>query len=138
MIKYIDDLREVYKLLKQGLAVYCKTTDYRFEMCGEGDEIYVFDENNQIILIGCYLTRTERYYIDVQEPVKLESGKFYKTRDGRKVICYYIQHFNCNRDNFWMMELHKCVNPKRYAVYSGGNQFDTKESTDDIVDYWKD
>lgn len=61
-----------------------------------------------------------------KEVLRIEAGKYYKTRDGRKVGpvsgCYPF---------FYVPEIHD-------YFYSNGRQWNTHESVNDIISEWKD
>lgn len=93
MRKYIFSKEEVIKELKNGKKLYEK--DYpqnHYEMidgiiCGQ------FGKNEPFI-INCPMDMDDKFYIEEEKPFQIEVGKFYKTRNGKRVYCYRFEPKN--------------------------------------------
>lgn len=77
----------------------------------------------------------EIVYIDELEPLKLEVGKFYKTRRGDKVVClchkcdeYYIHKLNSYAVGYW-------VNKTGRMLFYGIPE--RTETDSDVVALWE-
>ena len=84
MKKYLNTPEEVIKALKEGKEVK-SNFDYCYKMidgvicvfCGGG---WVF---------GTHIDNEEKPYIEEVEPLKIEVGKFYRTKGNKKAYVYF-------------------------------------------------
>ena len=126
---YLNTIEDLTKALSEGKTVY----DNR----GEGRKYKMLngilmeeEEGYQYINYG-FSFKKDTLYILEKETLKIEVGKFYKTREGNKVFCY-----NCHDGEVYdmvVMNKTQCF----YFVLRDGRLFndDTKRNGD-IVDYW--
>lgn len=85
MKKYLNTPEEVIKALKDGKEV-------------KGDDGYCCKMIDGVIcvfvgggwVVGAGLDDEDKPYIEEAEPLKFEVGKFYKNRQGRKLICCFV------------------------------------------------
>lgn len=86
MRKYLKTPEEVISALKEGKTVYSACGKYRMI-----DGIIVFKSKiADLYTINENLLLEENLYIEESEPLKIEVGKFYKTRGGEKARCYIL------------------------------------------------
>ena len=78
---YLETPEEVIKALKDGKEV----RDKYGSICKLVDGIIISKLNN-FFEIGKPIRSVNKPYILEEEPLKIEVGKFYKTRDGRKAF----------------------------------------------------
>ena len=134
---FLNSIEEITSALQNGETIFEDEKDRPKLYMKNGFIISEYEEGGTFINAGSLHFLEDYYYCYKKELLKLRTGNLYKTRDGRKVVCYYADMPNCGTDTFYMMEIGKCINPKRYSVYATGMMFSSKETTDDIVDYWE-
>lgn len=83
--RYLKTPEEVVKALKDGKEV----RDKYGSICKLIDGI-IISKLNDFFEIGKPIRSVNKPYILEEEPLKLEVGKFYKTRGGDKAIVLYI------------------------------------------------
>ena len=84
MKKYLKTPEEVIQALKEGKEV--KTDGgYHYKMI-DGVICHFYEED---WTVGSNIEEYERPYIEEAEPLKIEVGKFYKTKDNKKAYVYY-------------------------------------------------
>ena len=83
MKKYLKTPEEVVKALKAGKTVYSDCGEYRMI---DGFIVY---EGGSVCTINADLSLLESPFLKEAEPLKIEVGKFYKTRGDKKARCYY-------------------------------------------------
>ena len=84
MKKYLKTPEAIVDALRQGEIVVTKS--------GEKLSLYngiIIGKFKTGYLINSCITGTDEPYIEEPEPLKIEVGKFYKTRAGEKARCYY-------------------------------------------------
>lgn len=122
MKKYLKTPEEVIDALKEGKTVCSNCGNYRMI-----DGILVFKCGN-FHTINAAISLDEKPYIKESEPLKIEVGKFYKTRDGKKARCFLIQ---ANVPKF-------CVD--NYGIFTtdmNGKVFKHYEEANDIIGPWE-
>lgn len=104
MKKYLKTQEEVTQALREGKTVQTNKMEY-----GVINNLIVgFDKIAREISINPAIRLSEKPYIDEPEQLKLEVGKFYKTRRGEKAIClckkgdYYICKLNSYIVGYWV------------------------------------
>ena len=85
MKKYLKTPEEVIDVLQDGKVVTNKEGCHYKMYKGV---IFCFWKNKKQWDITFTLGYSDDLYVDEPEPLKLEVGKFYKTRDGRKAFVY--------------------------------------------------
>lgn len=111
---YLNTPKEVIKALKDGKIIKSKYGHTYKIVDG-----FVVDDNNLLNpIIDC--SDYSELHIDEQEPIKIEIGKFYKTRNGEKVICLYkdmeacyVHIINSHNRCYWVNEHGKYTSVKR-------------------------
>ena len=93
--RYLNTLEEVIKALKEGKII--KTTKTKRALKMVDGVIVQLEENGFVLSIGSGLIMEDKPYIEEPEPLKLEVGKFYKTRRGDKVVCL------CQRGDYYIL-----------------------------------
>lgn len=122
MKKYLKTPEEVISALKAGKTVYSDCGKYKMI---DGFIVY---EGGGICNINANLTLLESPFVKEAEPLKIEVGKFYKTRDGKKARCFLIQ---ANVPKF-------CVD--NYGIFTtdmNGKVFKHYEEANDIIGPWE-
>lgn len=84
--RYLKTQEEVVQALKEGKTVQMNEMEYGII----NNLIVGFDKIIKEIFINPTIRLSENPYVDEPEPLKLEVGKFYKTRGGRKAFVYTI------------------------------------------------
>lgn len=84
MKKYLDTPEEVIKALKEGKEVKAGGS-YRYKMI-DGVVCSLFDKG---WVIGSAIDDDEEPYIEEAEPLKIEVGKFYRTKGDKKAYVYH-------------------------------------------------
>lgn len=86
MKKYLNSPREIIKVLKEGKLIFEDGSDSVFKLV-DGIIVHVYDDYNDIGAQICLSNGARRrYYVQEGDPLTLEKGKLYKTRDGRKAF----------------------------------------------------
>lgn len=132
------------------IKVYLNTLEETTKALQDGKVVYVNNDGNQFKLINgivCRFNRggkleinpsipVEHSYIYTYEPeqLKLEVGKFYKTRDGKKAfICAFVD------DDQYPFSVAREGDVDTYPVTNTGKLYlDEGQSDSDIIDYWRD
>lgn len=78
--RYLKTPEEVVQALKEGKTVQMNGMEYGII----NNLIVGFDKIIKEIFINPTIRLSEKSYVDEPDPFKLEVGKFYRTRDGRK------------------------------------------------------
>lgn len=73
-----------------------------------------------------------KYYIECPKPLKLEVGKFYKTRDGKKAFVFAISEKSYNP---LCVAIVGCKST--YEVTANGKYFDGEVTSEDLVAPWE-
>ena len=89
---YLKTPEAVIKALKDGKVVYEENCpDYSFKLI----ENIIVAKYEDFFEVGSMVSTGNKPYILEEEPFKLEVGKFYKTREGRKAwVVSYKQGLN--------------------------------------------
>lgn len=70
-------------------------------------------------------------YVEEQEPLKIEVGNFYKTRNGKKAYCFY-------KEEDKLYPNHIAIDNGNWDIYTDdGLTFCDEENPEDIVGYWE-
>lgn len=85
MKRYLETPEEVINALKDGKVVYEENCpDYSFKLI----ENIIVAKYKDSFEVGSMVSIGNEPYVLEEEPLKIEVGKFYKTRDGRKAYVY--------------------------------------------------
>lgn len=91
MKKYLKTPEEVIDALEAGKVIHHSKDNRTFLM----NRKYIVRQcSSGVVYFGAQIEMDGYPYIEVEDPkpeIKLEVGKFYKTRDGRKMFCYCKQ-----------------------------------------------
>lgn len=128
---------------------YLKTPEEVIDALRDGKEI--FDNlNNKYKLIDGFVTNrikgggwglnyyigdTDGLYVEESEPLKLEVGKFYKTRDGRKAIVLNVVKDDTRSCPVRVVVVDNTYEP--YFVRKSGRLYKNEENAWDIVAPWE-
>lgn len=136
MKTYLKDLtpEEVIRRLKAGEVVRYPDSNLEIKMidgvlCRFTKHEIVYGTYSTVCTNG---TEYSEYYFETPAELKLEVGKCYKTRDGRKAFC-----FNLNKETkFYLIAI---VNDNdTYSVLGNGMLFNNIESPLDLISEWRD
>ena len=130
MKKYLKTPEEVIKALKDGKEVKSDFSGY-YKMIG-GTVCHFF---KNIWIINQGICSTENPYIEEAKPLKLEVGKFYKNRAGRKHICCFIEK---DQDDVYAIKFVDLESGDIIITEPTGRYLTTKETEDDIIGEWED
>lgn len=128
--KYLKDAGEVTKALNEGKEVFAGTVPYVYKMVNGIICHYDTERNNKLLGINTTICMEYELFIKEQESLKIEVGKFYRTRDGRRAYCFnqeeggFYNHFVIDGESGW----------GTYA--DDGLTLSDEEHPEDIVDYW--
>lgn len=87
---YLNTIEEVIKALKEGKVVKSKFGNkYKFL---EGLIVC----NNKFINTSIDCSDSNTLYIEEEEPLKIEVGKFYKNKAGNIVRCFKVEQIYCH------------------------------------------
>ena len=124
---YLETPEAVVKALKEGKEV----RDKYGSICKLVDGI-IISKINDFFEIGKPIRSVNKPYI-LEEPLKIEVGKFYKTRDGRKAFVYAKIVIDCP-SHFCVVNAGKLDD---YNVNEEGKQA-ADEQPLDLIAPWKD
>ena len=121
---YLETPEAVIKALKDGKEV----RDKYGSICKLVDGI-IISKLNDFFEIGKPIRSVNKPYIFKEEPLKIEVGKWYETRDNQKARCYYLgkatAFFSIDNDS------------TPFGVYLNGRLYEDRESSLDIIGPWK-
>lgn len=87
MKRYLKSPEEVVQALKDGKVVESEGYSYKLV---NGVICSFYKQGYYKWNVGGAIFQSDEPYVDEPESLKLEEGKFYKTRDGRIVVVTYI------------------------------------------------
>ena len=125
---YLETPEAVIKALKEGKTI--KTDHwYDYEL---KDNFIIQKILGKIRSINTTIFLDEDYYILEEEPLKIEVGKFYKTRDGRKAWVVSRQ-----QDEHFPYIIAVLGKVDAYAVTKDGRFYDDRPYEFDLVAPWE-
>ena len=124
---YLETPEAVIKALKAGKEVRDEN-NYIFKIV----DGFIVATHDDYFYIGYTIYGIDKPYILEEEPLKIEVGKFYKTRDGRKAFVYEKIKFDYPKP-FCVVKAGKLDS---YNVNADGKQEDN-ERPSDIVAPWE-
>ena len=125
---YLETPEAVIKALKEGKEV----RDKYGSICKLVDGI-IISKLNDFFEIGKPIRSVNKPYILEEEPLKIEVGKFYKTRDGRKA---WITEYRDTEDVFpFLVAAQKEL--ALYSVTKEGRLYSEGISGTDLVAPWE-
>ena len=123
---YLETSEAVIKALKDGKEV----RDKYGSICKLVDGI-IISKLNDFFEIGKPIRSVNKPYILEEEPLKIEVGKFYKTRDGRKAWVVSRQ-----QDEHYPYIIAILDEVDAYAVTKDGRFYDDRSYSFDLVGQW--
>lgn len=125
---YLKTPEAVIKALKEGKVVKSKNVKYKLI---DGIICSFHEEYGRKLWTVCNsICEYEKPYIDEPEPLKIEVGKWYETRDHQKARCFAISAqgacYSFTIDNGFV-----------FYTYKGGKYSVEKECSLDIIGPWK-
>ena len=123
---YLETPEAVIKALKEGKVVKAKNVKYRLI---DGMICSFHKEYGRTMWTVCNsISEYEKAYIDEPEPLKIEVGKWYETRDHQKARCFKINPGLC----FFIID-----NVGNFNTLTNGNYYiNGKTSNLDIIVTW--
>ena len=130
--RYLKTPEEVVQALKAGKEVFSFVADFKYKMI---DGVICRYSGTRWILNSC-LDGMEKLYVDEPEPLKLEVGKFYKTRGGQRAIVLGIE--KNNKDGFPLhVALMDAYSASFYVTTSGQYNSSGSKDNNDLVAPWE-
>lgn len=127
--KYLKTPEEVIDALQSGKKVETEDLEYKFI----NGILVATSKTNKHWIIYPALSASIDHYINESKSLKLEVGKFYKTRDGRKAFVFAISEKSYNP---LCVAIVGCKST--YDVTANGKYFDGEITSDDLVALWED
>lgn len=79
------------------------------------------------------------FYFEEKEPLIIEAGKIYKTRDGSKAVCYKVNINEYHTSNYpFKFIIVGCGKTFSTTEYGKVYRFNDDETCWDIIEEWKD
>lgn len=134
MKKYLNTVEELTQALSEGKTVYCDYDDEGVMEIKLVNGILV-QKYEEVFYIspGDLEFDTNEFYLKEKEPLKIEVGKFYKTRSGVKVICVKKPSERGYSCCFAVLGQERII-----STTAKGEFVEGEERAGDIVDYWED
>lgn len=123
---YLETPEAVIKALKEGKEVRDEN-NYSFKIV----DGFIVATYYDYFYIGYTISGIDKPYILEEEPLKIEVGKFYKTRDGRKAWVVSRQ-----QDEHYPYIIAVLDEVDAYAVLENGCLYDDKPYAFDLVGQW--
>ncbi len=124
---YLETPEAVIKALKEGKDVRDEN-NYSYKIV-DGFIVATYDDD---FYIGHTISGLDKPYILEEEPFKIEVGKFYKTRDGRKAWVVSRQ-----QDEHYPYIIAILDEVDAYAVTKDGRFYDDRPYAYDLVAPWE-
>lgn len=133
MKRYLHTSEEVIDALKAGKVIRDKDSQWTLR-----DGFIVRKDANYAswVINDCISSNYAGIYVDEPEPLKLEVGKFYKTRDGRKAIVLNVVKDDTRSCTVRVVVVDDTYDP--YFVRKSGHLYKNEENVWDIVAPWED
>ena len=123
---YLETPEEVINALKEGKVIQ-DDNGYSYKLV-DGFIVSTYKNN---FLVGDNMFSRNRPYILEEEPFKIEVGKFYKTRNGRKAWVVSRQ-----QDEHYPYIIAILDEVDDYAVTKDGRFYDDRPYSFDLVGQW--
>lgn len=127
--RYLKTPEEVIDALQAGKVIRNKESQWKLH---KGFIVRKDDAFDAWVVNDCLCSSHTDIYVEEPDPFKLEVGKFYRTRDGRKAI---VLGEGLNLKNPFMVSIIGSISPA-YYVSKNGEDFDGKSSLD-LVSSWE-
>ena len=127
MKKYLKTPEEVIDALHEGKTVFGRTFE-KFELYRG----FIIEKNRGGYAINSNIYNADTPFIKEPDPLKIEVGKFYKTRAGKKARCYC----QSKQKSFFTID----GEPDGYYVWADTGRFWRGDATSscDIIGPWED
>ena len=90
---YLETPEAVIKALKEGKVIYEENCpDYSFKLIGN----IIVAKCEDFFEVGAMVSTGNKLYILEEEPLKIEVGKWYETRDHQKARCFIVEKERCH------------------------------------------
>ena len=132
MKKYLKTPEEVIMALQSGKAVL-DTNKNKYKMIN--GIIATYWASKKEWGLNMYINNRDNLYVEESEPLKLEVGKFYKTRDGRKAIVLNVVKDDTRSCPVRVVVVDNTYEP--YFVRKSGRLYKNEENSWDIVAPWE-
>ena len=126
--RYLHTPEEVIDALQAGKKIEANDFEYRLV----GEVIIAINKTDKSWAVNAGIYSDDIPFIDEPEPLKLEVGKFYKTRDGRKA--WIVEGTVDDTFPFRVAVQKECA---IYTVTEGGKRFSEGMSGADLVAPWE-
>lgn len=128
--RYLKTPEEVIDALQAGKKIEAGDFEYRLV----GEVLIAINKTDKSWAVNAGIYSDDIPFIDEPEPLKLEVGKFYKTRNGRKAwIVAPRQQGSCN-----LYVVSALGYSDTYNVFENGSLYSVKVSDWDLVAPWED
>lgn len=132
MKKYLKTPEEVIMALQSGKVVL-DTNKNKYKMIN--GIITTYWASKKEWGLNMYINNRDNLYVEESEPLKLEVGKFYKTRDGRKAIVLNVVKDDTRSCPVRVVVVDNTYEP--YFVRKSGRLYKNEENAWDIVAPWE-
>lgn len=131
MKKYLNTPKEVIDALQAGKKVETEDLEYKFI----NGILVATSKTNKHWIVYPALSASIDHYINESKSLKLEVGKFYKTRDGRKAIVLNVVKDDTRSCPVRVVVVDNTYEP--YFVRKSGRLYKNEENAWDIVAPWE-
>lgn len=131
MKKYLNTPKEVIDALQAGKKVETEDLEYKFI----NGILVATSKTNKHWIVYPALSASIDHYINESKSLKLEVGKFYKTRDGRKAIVLNVVKDDTRSCPVRVVVVDNTYEP--YFVRKSGHLYKNEENAWDIVAPWE-
>lgn len=129
---YLETPEAIIKALKEGKVVKSKNVKYKLI---DGIICSFHEEYGRKLWTVCNsICEYEKPYIDEPEPLKIEVGKFYRTRNGSKAFVY--AKADKGKYNYWAVIVNSIID-ENFCCTVDGTYSVGKESKKDLVAPWE-
>lgn len=131
MKRYLKTPEEVIGALQTGKTLYDDVAKGSQWSLYKG--VLIRKDNDGYFLVNTPICKGWNVYIEEPEPLKLEVGKFYKTRDGRKA--WVVERIDT--EDIFTFRVATRKEGAIYTVTKEGNRFSEGRSATDLVAPWE-
>lgn len=130
MKRYLKTPEEVIDALQAGKKVETEDLEYKFI----NGILVATSKTNKHWIVYPALSASIDHYINESKSLKLEVGKFYKTRNGRKAFVY--AKTDEGKYNCWAVIVNSIMGGT-FCCTANGEYTANKESENDLVEPWE-
>lgn len=128
MKRYLKTPEEVIDALQAGKKIEAGDFEYRLV----GEVLIAINKTDKSWAVNAGIYSDDIPFIEEPEPLKLEIGKFYKTRNGRKAWV-----IACQQSFHYPYVVAILGDPCSYTVLENGSFSEARTSPDDLVAPWE-